>query len=177
MKRIGIESLAAPIALAVLLAPTTARADKFRADLEGFEEAPSISSVGSGEFQAHVNEDDTISYQLSYADLEGSVTQAHIHFGQRAVNGGVSVFLCTNVGGGPAGTQACPPSPATITGTITPADVVGPAAQGIAATEFAELLKAIRNDMVYINVHSSKFPGGEIRGQGKATAGSAHHAH
>ena len=91
--------------------------------------------------------------------------QAHIHLGQRAQSGGIAVFLCTNLANGPAGTQACPAPPATITGTITPADVIGPAAQGIAAGEFGELTDAIRAGVTYVNVHSSLYPGGEIRAQ------------
>jgi hypothetical protein len=78
--------------------------------------------------------------------------------------GGVSVFLCTNLGNGPMGTQACPAN-GTVTGTITAADVIGPVGQGITAGEFAELLKAIRAGFVYANVHSALFGGGEIRGQ------------
>jgi hypothetical protein len=93
------------------------------------------------------------------------VTQAHIHFGSPSQTGGISVFLCTNLGNGPAGTQACPPAPATISGTITPADVIGPAAQGITAGQFAELIEAIRSGATYVNVHSSLYPGGEIRAQ------------
>ena len=64
-----------------------------------------------------------IEWELSYADLEGAVQQAHIHFGQKGVNGRISVFLCTNLGNGPAGTQPCPAPPATISGTIVAADV------------------------------------------------------
>jgi len=94
------------------------------ATLIGFKEVPTISTVGDGKFQAQINEDDTeIQYELSYSDLEGNVQQAHIHFGQTGVNGGITVFLCTNLGNGPVGTQACPPSPATITGTITANEV------------------------------------------------------
>ena len=84
---------------------------------------------------------------------------AHIHFGQRSVNGGVAASLC---GGG--GKPACPQS-GTVTGTVVPADVVGPAGQGIAAGEFDELVAAIRAGRTYANVHSTKFPPGEIRGQ------------
>ena len=84
--------------------------------------------------------------------------------GSQSQAGGVSAFLCTNLGNGPAGTQACPAS-GTITGTITPADVVGPAAQGIAAGEFRELVDAIKAHTAYVNVHTSQYPGGEIRGQ------------
>ncbi len=108
---------------------------------------------------------DGLAYTLSYSGLEGDVTQAHIHFGQRAVAGGISAWLCGNVATAPAGTQACPPSPATVTGTITAANVVGPTGQGIAPGELGELLRAIKAGVAYANVHSTKFPSGEIRGQ------------
>ena len=91
--------------------------------------------------------------------------QAHIHFGQRSVNDGISVFLCSNLGNGPTGTKVCPPAPATVTGTIVPADVIGPTGQGIEPGAFAELLAAIRAHKTYANVHSTRFPGGEIRAQ------------
>ena len=90
---------------------------------------------------------------------------AHIHLGEKARSGGISVFLCTNLGNGPVGTQACPSAPATITDTIVAADVIGPAGQGIAAGEYKEVLKAIKAETTYVNVHSSLYPGGEIRSQ------------
>jgi hypothetical protein len=135
--------------------------------LTGYEEDPqAISTTGSGRFSIRINDDkQEITYRLSYGGLEGAVTQAHIHFGGRAQSGGISTFLCTNLGNGPAGTQACPAAPATITGTIRPADVIGPVGQGIAAGEFAELVKAIRAGATYANVHSDLRPAGEIRGQ------------
>jgi CHRD domain len=137
-----------------------------RVQLSGYQEDPlTISTAGSGTFRAEVNaKNQTITYRLSYS-LEGSVTQSHIHFGGRAQSGGVAVFLCSNLGNGPAGTQACPAAPATITGVITPADVIGPAGQGIAAGEFAELIAALRAGKTYVNVHSTTWPGGEIRAQ------------
>jgi len=93
------------------------------------------------------------------------VTQAHIHLGARAIAGGVSAFLCSNLGNGPAGTPACPPTGGTVTGVITQAQIVGPAPQGIQAGEFAELVQAIRAGAAYANVHTTTFPAGEIRGQ------------
>jgi hypothetical protein len=93
------------------------------------------------------------------------VTQSHIHFGNKWQNGGISVFLCTNLGNGPADTQLCPAAPATITGTLTPASVIGPVGQGITAGQFDELIAAIRADATYVNVHSSLYPAGEIRAQ------------
>ena len=109
--------------------------------------------------------DDAVTYRLSYSSLAGDVLQAHIHLGTRHQSGGIAVFLCSNLGNGPAGTQSCPPAPATITGTIRPADVIGPAAQGLAPGQFAQLLDAARAGATYVNVHSSAFPGGEIRAQ------------
>jgi CHRD domain len=160
------------VALAALLAalPQYARADEShhaRAHLSGYQEVPSLSTAGEGRFKAHIDlNNQAIHYELSYEALEGDVTQAHIHFAQRGVNGNIVVFLCTNLGNGPAGTQACPPAPATITGTIRAADVTaGAAAQGIAAGEFAEFVDAIQAGATYANVHTTTRPGGEVRGQ------------
>ena len=89
----------------------------------------------------------------------GSVLFAHIHFGARGVNGGVIAFLC---GGGSK--PACPPS-GTVSGTIVAADIVGPNAQGIETGSFDEAVRAIRAGAVYANVHTTRWSGGEIRGQ------------
>lgn len=149
------------------------RSGRFVADLEGYQEVPAVSTAAGGAFRAHVNRAGTeVRWQLQYAGLEGTVQQAHIHFGQEAVIGDVSVWLCTTaaVTGAPAGTPTCPAS-GTVTGTLTAGGVVGPAAQGIGAGELAELLAAMQAEVAYANVHSSKFPGGEIRGQIGARGG------
>jgi hypothetical protein len=140
---------------------------EFNEKLTGYEETPlAISTAGHGKFQARIRNGNEITYRLRWSDLEGAVTQSHIHFGARSQTGGVSVFLCTNVGGGPAGTQACPTTKqATITGTIHPADVIGPGGQGIAAGEFGELVRAMKAGVTYVNVHSQLYLGGEIRAQ------------
>lgn len=155
-----------------------AGASRFHAVLTGYQEVPAISTGASGTFKARL-EGGAVRWRLSYRDLEGAVQQAHVHFGQFAVNGGVSAFLCSNLAGAPAGTQRCPPSPATITGTIEADDVVGPAEQGIAPGELDELLAAMRAGVTYANVHSDTHPNGEIRGQigshGHKHRGSGHH--
>ena len=137
-----------------------------REHLTGYQETPlTISTTGAGDFRAKVKHSQ-IEYRPSYSDLEGDVTQSHIHLGAEATSGGISVYLCSNLGNGPAGTQACPgPHSGTITGTIVPADVIGPAGQGIKPGEYAELLRAIRAGATYANVHSSLYPSGEIRAQ------------
>jgi hypothetical protein len=137
-----------------------------RANLEGFQEVPAISTVASGRFRAVVDtKANTIAWKLNYEGLEGAVQQSHVHFGQLSVNGGVSFFLCTNLGNGPAGTQTCPDGPAELSGVITPDLVVGPSGTGIEAGAMAEIVAAIRNGTAYANVHSTQWQGGEIRGQ------------
>ncbi len=135
--------------------------------LRAFEEVPAVSSNGVGRFRATIAEDgSSVDWELDYSFLRGTVAQAHIHFAQRGVNGGIVVFLCTNLANGPAGTQACPPKPASISGTFNASGMSGGAtAQGIAPGELHELLRAIRAGAAYANVHTDLFPGGEIRGQ------------
>jgi CHRD domain len=158
------------------IALTDSGSKSIRELLTGLKEVPVISTTGNGSFTARISDDDTsISYELSYADLEGAVLQAHIHFGPPNNTGGISVFLCTNLGNGPAGTQLCPAPPATVTGTIVAADVIGPVGQGIEPGALNELITAIRDGKTYVNVHSQKWPAGEIRSQIEHGASGSRH--
>lgn len=131
------------------------------ANLNGFQENPSIVTTGQGSFTASIN-DVAIEYELSYSGLEGgTASAAHIHVGGRDHNGGVSAFLCSG-----GGKPVCPATEGTVTGTIVATDVIGPASQGVEAGSFAELVQAIRAGHAYANVHTvPRWPGGEIRGQ------------
>jgi hypothetical protein len=173
-RRIQLAAGVAVIALASVVATTALAGDggrQIREHLTGFQEVPVVSTAAEGRFKAEVR-GDRIDYELRWEDLEGQVTQSHIHLGQRSVNGGISVWLCGNPTPGPPpitpppGTQTCPlTDPAMVSGTITKDHVVGPAGQGISAQEFDELLRAIRAGVTYVNVHSTTFGGGEIRSQ------------
>jgi hypothetical protein len=145
--------------------------------LTGYEETPSaVSTTGNGTFNARISNDESrVDWELTYNDLEGAVQQAHIHFGQKGVTGPISVFLCTNLGNGPAGTQPCPAPPATISGSFTAVDVTNLANErGISAGELDELIAAIRAGATYVNVHSTRWPGGEIRSQIDGNSGHDH---
>jgi CHRD domain len=135
--------------------------------LTGYQEVPALSTTGAGEFHANISDDDhAIRYRLTFGSLETDATQAHIHFENATNNGNIVVFLCSNLGNGPAGTQPCPAAGGTIQGTIRAVDVgAGAAVQGIDAGEFQELLRAIRAGATYVNVHSVGRPAGEIRAQ------------
>ena len=145
--------------------------NEFNALFLGVNETPSISTEATATLKVRINgssDTATITYTLTYSGLRAPVTQAHIHFAQARVAGGVMVFLCGTTFSatptGPAGTPTCPPS-GTVTHTLHAADVVGPATQGIAAGEMGRVVRAIREGAAYGNVHSAQFQAGEIRGQ------------
>ena len=162
----------------------------FSAKLKGLAETPIVISEGTGQARITISHDETrIDFELTYSGLEGgtkedptnhqrrTVTQAHIHVGRPTVVGGVSVFFCATPpftglinGGQPA--APCPgPTSGTVSGFWTAKDVVGPASQGVEANNqngedaFARLVKAIKSGLSYANVHTSRSPAGEIRGQ------------
>lgn len=153
------------------------RANRVRASLVGFQEVPSVSTPGVGEFRARIADDDqSFDYELSISGLLGTVQQSHIHFAQAGVNGSIVVWLCqTATTPAPpavaALTPVCPQA-GTVTGTITGANVLkaGTASQQIVAGELTGILAAIRAGYAYVNVHATPLnPGGEIRGQLKAS--------
>jgi hypothetical protein len=149
------------------LASATDGKKNLKADeMTGYQENLDVSTVATGSFTATLDDEArTITYELSYSGLEGTVLQAHIHFGKRGVNGGVTLFLCgTAASPGPAETPTCPQE-GTVSRTAVAADIVAPGTQGIEASNYEELAAALRAGHAYANIHSSKWTGGEIRAQ------------
>jgi hypothetical protein len=193
MKKLALALSVGLLGTVVLLTTAVAHGDggkSFRAKLTGYEEiipaafnqagsppflgeAGAVSTTGSGRFTARITSKDplVIEYRLRYSNLEGTpTTQAHIHFGQKHTVGGVSVFLCgdANVPDPPPANDIpndCTPVNGDVEGTITAAEVIGPTGQGIEPTRIDELVRAMRNGTTYVNVHTVRWPGGEIRGQ------------
>ncbi len=146
-----------------LLLGTPADATEFSARLVGFEEVPAVfSATGKGTLDLKLDKKArTITFTLTYSGLSAPATASHIHFGKRHVAGGITVFFCTN----PItpGHQLCPANGGTVTGLIVGGNVL--AVQGIPAGDFDALVEIIETHTAYVNVHTTNFPGGEIRGQ------------
>ncbi len=153
--------LVAVFCLSVMSAASDDDVITLRASLRGVNEVPAINSNGTASFQATIHPDGTITFTETFSNLTSPAILSHIHFGEIHVAGGVMIFLC---GGG--GQPACPAATSgTFSGTITAANVTGPTAQGITAGDLASALRAINQGAGYVNLHSTSFPGGEIRGQ------------
>src|SRR5262245_26125990 len=176
MRKIVLVALLSVLAVGVLIGAQalTAGGNKsaLKADkLSGYQEVAAtaaLSSSGTGTFEAKIDDgNQVVTWHLTYSGLASAATVAHIHFGNRYLSGGVSVFFC---GGGPAG-HVRPPCPegtttlADISGTWEPADIAGPAAQGIPEGDWDKFIAALRAGMTYVNVHNAVFPSGEIRAQ------------
>jgi CHRD domain len=140
----------------------------------------SIFSTGGGRVELKVDKQNRqIKYELSYAFPDAArtpvvgtqfVNQAHLHFGQKHTTGGIPVWLCQSADNAAppaaADTPICPSPSGTVNGTITPAKVLALGGQGFPSGEegFDALLEALQNGNIYANVHTDRFPPGEIRG-------------
>jgi hypothetical protein len=139
--------------------------ERFSASLAGANEVPPINSAGTAAFEMTIS--DTITFSLTFSGLSSTLVVSHLHFAPTKVAGGVMIFLC---GGG--NQPACPAATSgTINGTITAANVTGPSAQGITAGDLTSALEAVRDGLSYANMHTTTFPGGEIRGNVKRGGG------
>jgi hypothetical protein len=118
---------------------TIHKVDLLEATLSGFNSVPPTASVASGEVTFRmVAGMNTLTATFVVDDLAGDLTASHIHLGGVGMNGGVSLNLA--------------PASANFTTTY---DITG----------MADLVTAMRAGNAYVNVHSSAYPNGEIRGQ------------
>lgn len=158
----------AVFAVALLGFTGPAMADRLGAHMSGVQEVPPVFTSGHAYILVSFSESaDEMTYGMVYFDLGSTVTQAHIHFGQPGVNGGIMAFLCSNLGGAPSGVPPCPNNPGVnaVSGKITPASIVGSAAaQGVTAGNFEAFREAVIEGGGYANIHTTSFPAGEIRG-------------
>ncbi len=126
---------------------------RFSADLNGNNQPTPIATTGHGRATFTLSENgDALHYMLESYNID-DVTASHIHVGEPGVNGGVTAFLYS-------GTPAGPVNGVLSSGVITEADLLG-----AFAGDFAGFVDALMSGGLYVNVHTSANPGGEIRGQ------------
>jgi hypothetical protein len=131
----------------------------FVAPLSGAQEVPSNNSRARGNATFQFSKDGTeMHYKLIVANIE-NVLQAHIHWAPAGANGPVVLWLYPSAPPAqliPGRTQGI-----LAEGTITADDLVGQ----LAGEPLSALHQLFVDGEAYVNVHTSQFPPGEIRGQ------------
>jgi hypothetical protein len=140
-----------------------------RTHLSGKEEVPVRDTNAQGQAIFQVSRDAvSVSFRLIASNIE-NILQAHIHCGAAGVNGPILVWL-----------YPAPPSPPMVTlipgrhdgvlstGTFDTSHVIArpdsaACPGGVASLE--DVLAKVRAGQAYVNVHTTQFPPGEIRGQ------------
>jgi hypothetical protein len=132
------------VALLALGAPALGEGRPFATTLTGAAEVPGPGDPdASGTAFITLNQGQgEVCFDLSWAGIDGTVTAAHIHVGSATVAGPVVVPLFAGAFAGTDSASGC-----------------------VSASE--ELIKAIRQDPenYYVNIHSTVFPAGAVRGQ------------
>ncbi|MEO9230634.1 MAG: CHRD domain-containing protein [Devosia sp.] len=138
--RVSFQALtAAAISVAFMAVPGFADELKYHADLTAAQETPATDSTGTGTLDASYDTSaKTLSWTVTYSGLTGDVTAAHFH------------------GPAAAGAKAPPVVP-----------VSAPYASPIkgSATLTAQQTSDLQAGMWYFNLHTAKYPDGELRGQ------------
>ena len=176
LKPVAVVAVLATAALATAMIATGATAHdraglKVRAKMTGYEGLPTLSTAGKGVFKASLNRAGTaITFSETYS---GPLTptrpaarpRSRTSTSARVRSPAGSAFRARTSATVPAGTPACPVPRRH--GYRCDHRGVGDrlAGQGISAGEFAELVRAIRSGNAYVNVHTTTYPAGEIRGQ------------
>jgi hypothetical protein len=146
------------VAFAIVLTTSLGLAashDVFKAKLTGKDEVPAKETKATGEADFKLSKDGKeITYVLKVKDLENAKA-AHIHKGKPGEEGPVVAGLF----GGPKKEGAF--SGELAKGAITEKELVGP----LAGKTIKDLVELIKSGDAYVNVHTDKYPGGEIRGE------------
>jgi hypothetical protein len=145
------------VAAGVALAAT----ERFRANLSGNQEVPAVTTSAKGLANFNKVSATKIRYTLTASDID-EVNAAHIHLAPRREEGDIVVNLRVP--------DLCTVEPTSINcqGAITASQLTGP----LAGRPLGALVRAMKEGRTYVNVHTTDFPDGEIRGQIRAVSTS-----
>lgn len=130
--------------------------EAFIATLSGAQEVPARPTAANGTAQILV-EGNQITYAIEIDDIT-AITASHIHAvpGAPGVIGPVRLFLYPPRQGDPAPQVTTTDKKILVQATVDAANVNG--------ISYEQLLDAMRTGNAYVNVHTTQFPGGEMRG-------------
>jgi len=132
--------------------------------LSGDNEVPAVTTDAEGKANFTLNSaGDVLSYTLNATDID-NVMQAHIHLASAGKNGPVVAWLYPSAP--PAVLISGTHNGLLAEGEIVASELMGP----LAGMTISDLMDAIEAGNAYVNIHTSAYPAGEIRGQIRASA-------
>ena len=142
----------------------------FQVTLSGSNENPANNSPGTGSATIVLDPTaQTLQLHVTFSGLGSNATAAHIHCCQAIPNSNQNVGVATTVPafpgfptGGTSGTYTSPVFDLTMPSIYNPAFVT---TQGGLPQAEAALISGIEGGQTYINIHTTMFPGGEIRAE------------
>ena len=160
MVRLRAMIVMAFVGLALTALPSASLAQEahptFVAEMSGFEETPGTATLAKGFAGFQLSHDGTsVYYTLTVTDASTKLIAAHLHLAPHGVAGPIVVPLCTDQ------TTPCETEGVVTSGSFTEAQFTGP----FENDKMQRLIDEARDGNVYVNVHTTKFPGGEARGQ------------
>lgn len=137
---------------------TGVAAEKFSASLAASNVVPAATSTSAGTLTLTASGDSTLAFSLSVTNMTG-ITQAHLHSAAAGANGGTIVWLLPV-----NGNSAQSPS-VTLEGEISLGNISPSWVRGTPRLAMDSVKALMRLGRVYVDVHSSTFTNGELRGQ------------
>jgi len=135
--------LAVAFLFAVIAEPANAVVLRFTVRMNGAQEVPRVVTTGTGVGRLVIDTvTGTVMGTVSFNGLSTPATMGHFHMAIRGVNGGVIIPLRGGVG-------------------VRAGMMRVPAGARLNAAQRT----ALRGNGLYLNIHTSRHPGGEIRGQ------------
>lgn len=160
LRTLALALAAGTIGLSACKSSTTVTTS-YSASLSGAKENPAVTTTGSGTFTASVDASNVLTYSLSFSGLSANSSGAHIHGPATTTqNAGVLVNFTALPSGGTATTPlTLGATSGTTAGTLNLASAVNATVTGDSLRKLLDL------GLLYVNVHTTANPGGEIRGQ------------
>jgi hypothetical protein len=128
----------------------------FNASLSGKNEIPERDTKAVGEVIVTISKDESsVHYKVIVANIE-NVVASHFHMAPANTNGGIVRGIFQNPNPQPSGPM---------NGILAEGDITADNLTGALAGNLSGFIDAIRNGNIYVNVHTTAYPGGELRGQ------------
>ena len=136
---------------------------KYTATLVGTNEVPPVTTTAAGTMELIKEDSVSILYTIQTTSRTDSVTMVHIHAGAAGAAGPIMVWFfpteASRAAGPGTGTAAA------VNGIVRVGRITRAGTTFVGAFTWDSLMTRMNNGTAYVNLHTRRFPGGEIRGQ------------